>query len=134
MLSCCNHYFNGSFSRVILNTSSNYYKVEFGTCPICNVVKFKEYKQYFDGTDSLKEYSGVIAEAKLRALIKRLEDMPCGSWTKQNLWYGDFMKTNRTDAQGNPIYLQLRRNFNGQYEVLNEIYTTTTRETNNEGI
>ena len=59
--------------------------------------------------------------------------MPCGSWTRQNLWYGDFMKTNRKDANGNPIYLQLRKNFNGQYEILNEINTCIVNRETDEG-
>lgn len=123
MLSCCNTHFAGSFSRIIVNNSTNYHRIEYGVCPICNVAKFREYKQFHDGTDSLKDYTGVIAEAKFRAFIKRLEDMPCGNWTNQNVWYGDFSRTNRKDANGNWIYLQLRKNFNGQKEVLNEIYT-----------
>lgn len=127
MLSCCNNHFNGSFSRVIINNSTNYHRIEYGICPICNVAKFREYKQYHDGTDSLKEYNGVIAEAKLKALIKRLEEMPYGSWAKQNIWYGDFMRTNKKDQNGNNVYIQLRRNFNGQYEVLNEINTKIIR-------
>ena len=57
-----------------------------------------------------------------KALFNRLiffEKAKTGNKQDQNWFYGDFSKTREKDENGNPIYLQLRCNFNREYEILN---------------
>ena len=60
-------------------------------------------------------------------IIRRIEhkknNTKQGSFSNQNVFYGDFLKTRKKDIKGNPIYEQTRKNFNGQYEILNTIHT-----------
>lgn len=123
MLYCCSTHFMGSFSRVLYNTKNNYRKIEFGVCPVCGCSKFKDFIQGYNGKEVLKEFSGKTAQEKLNKWRKKLRNMTQGSWSKQNVYYGDFRKTRKKDENGNLIYLQLRRNFNNEAEIIGEITT-----------
>lgn len=123
MLFCCNKHYTGSFSRVLVNNSALYRRVEFGTCPNCNVIKYREYIQFENGLEKVKDLSGDKAMNAYNKMCSRLKNTVQGSKTNQNVYYGDFKKTRRKDANGNPIYLQVRKNFNNQTEILNQIKT-----------
>ncbi len=123
MLFCCNAHFVSSFSYVLLNTNSTYRKIEFGVCPICGCFKFKDYIQSYNGNEKVKLLSGKAANDRLNYWKKRLKNVKQGTKSRQNTYYGDFQKTNRKDENGNPIYLQLRKNFNNQSEVIGEVKT-----------
>jgi hypothetical protein len=123
MLFCCNAHFVGSFSYVLFNTKYNYRRVEFGICPCCGAFKFRDYKQDFTGKEIIKDLTGKEAQTKLNQWRKKINSYKQGTKSKQNIYYGDFRKTNRKDKNGNPIYLQLRKNFNNEAEIIGEIKT-----------
>ena len=127
MLFCCNTLFEGSLSKVIKNNSLFYQRIEFGMCPVCGVAKFREIK--FSVTTQKEKYkvlSGLNAEKKIKELLDPKNNGRCGTKTNQNFYFGDFKKTNNKDENGLPIYLQLRKNLNGQYEVLGTVKTILT--------
>lgn len=128
MLSCCNELFRGSFSYVLFSFKNTYRKVEFGICPQCGCLKFKDYKQLYDGFEEVKYYTGKKALQKLECWRKRLNNCKCGTKCNQNLYYGDFQKSKLKDENGNPIFWQLRKNFNGQSEVIGQIKTNIFKE------
>ena len=125
MIECCNRFYNGSFSYVL--TSSEYYfrKIEFGICsnPNCLKPKFKDFRILFDGREIEKVYTGRKAFEKFEQWRKYIAKIKNGTKGNQNVYYGDFQKTNRIDNNGNCIYLQLRKNFNEQSEIIGEIKT-----------
>lgn len=123
MLFCCNNHFAGSFSRILFNTELNYRRIEFGICPVCGCLKFRDYKIDYSGKEKVNELSGKAANDRMVFWRKRLKSTKQGSWTKQNIYYGDFRKTRKKDEFGNPIYLQLRRNFNNEAEIIGEVRT-----------
>lgn len=126
MLECCNHYYNGSFSYVVFSSKYYYRRVEYGVCPNpnCGIAKFKDFKILYDGTELCKIYTGKKAYEKYIYWKNYLENVKNGSKGNQNVYYGDFKKTNEKDKNGNTIYLQLRKNFNNQSEVIGKILTT----------
>lgn len=71
----------------------------------------------------MHQSTGKHALQKLELWRKRINNTKYGTKSNQNVYYGDFRKTNRLDENGLPIYQQLRKNFNGQAEVLNDIET-----------
>ena len=103
MLFCCNNHFAGNFSRILFNSELNYRRI--------------------DGKEKVNELSGKAANDRMAFWRKRLKSSKQGSWTKQNIYYGDFRKTRKKDEFGNPIYLQLRRNFNNEAEIIGEVRT-----------
>ena len=123
MLFCCNAHFVSSFSYVLFNTKYSYRRIEFGICPFCGVFKFRDYKQDFTGKEIIKDLTGKESQTKLNQWRKKINSYKQGTKSKQNTYYGDFRKTNRKDKNGNPIYLQLRRNFNNEAEIIGEIKT-----------
>lgn len=123
MLGCCNSLFNGSFSYVLFSSKDNYRRIEFGICPRCGCLKFKDYRYFYDGTDKVRYLTGKAALQKLEYWRKKVAQAKQGTRGNQNVYYGDFQKTSRRDENGNTIYLQLRKNFNDQSEVIGEIRT-----------
>ena len=122
---CCNTLFNGIFAYVVQNNEQMYRKIEYGVCPQCGELRFMDYKLYANGDGSIKQFSGREAKTKFEIWKKKLINQPHGTYSNQNVYYGDFKKTRNIDAMGNPIYIQLRKNFNGQTEELNLITTRT---------
>ena len=123
MIFCCNHPFRGSFSYVLFSTKDTSQRVEFGICPKCGCLIFKETSYNYDGTDTAKYRTGKKALQKLDYWRKKVNNVKHGTKGNQNVYYGDFQKSNKIDENGNPVYLQLRRNFNDQREVIGEIKT-----------
>ena len=125
MIECCNRFYNGQFSYVLFSSEYYYRHLEFGICnnPNCNQAKFKDFIITYNGTEKSKVYTGKKAFEKFEYWRKKLAKIRQGSKENQNVYYGDFQKTNRKDSNGNCIYLQLRKNFNDQSEVIGEIKT-----------
>lgn len=123
MLSCCNILFKGTFSYVLFCSKLNYRHIEFGICPHCGALKFREYRQDYNGKEYIKDLTGKEARTKLNQWKKRLNFQRQGSKTNQNIFYGDFKKSFRKDGNNKPIYLQLRKNFNNQTETIGEVET-----------
>lgn len=123
MLSCCNTLFKGSFSYIFLNSEYTYKSIQFGICPHCGALKFREYRQDYNGKEYVKDLTGKEAQTKLNQWKRRLNFQHQGTKGNQNIFYGDFKKSSRKDRNNNPIYLQLRKNFNNQTEIIGEIET-----------
>lgn len=125
MIECCNRFYNGSFSYVLFSSEYYYRHIEFGVCPNpeCAQAKFKDFRISYDGTEDVKVYLGKKAFEKYEYWRKKIAKIKQGTKGNQNVYYGDFRKTNRKDDAGNTIYLQLRTNFNDESEVIGEIRT-----------
>ena len=127
MLECCNRRFGGTFSRVLVNNADFYRKIEYGFCPECGCEKLRELRQVNGGSVREKLLSGKEAKRRYQKILDKLEKIKHGNFVNQNFYYGDFKKTRRKDKFGNPIYLQLRKNFNNDVEVLGEIRTVVVK-------
>lgn len=128
MLFCCNNLFTGSISKVIKNNNIFYRRIEFGTCPVCGVAKYRDIKfSVLTKKEKYKVLSGTKAEKKIKELLDKKNNERYGSKSNQNFYYGDFKKTNEKDINGYPIYLQLRKNLNGQSEVIGKIETVLSK-------
>lgn len=100
-----------------------YKKIEYRICPHCKTPIYQETIKRFDNTETTpKPLKGEKAvKAFKRALLSRLvffEKVPFGTKTNANWYYGDFQKTRRKDEKENPVYLQLKRNFCGEKEIM----------------
>lgn len=120
---CCGSIFKARFFYVLNNSSCFYRRLEFGICPQCGSVRFIDYKQFEGGKERIRTFSGKEARETLKKWEKKLKRTRYATFANQNVYYGDFKKTRKKDENGNAIYLQLRKNFNNQYEVLNEVKT-----------
>lgn len=123
MIECCNAFFNASFSYILFSGKNYYRRIEFGICRNCGCLKFKDFSITQDGQENVRVFTGKHAAQKLEQWRKRLRNTKYGSIANQNVYYGDFRKTSRIDDNGLPVYQQLRRNFNGQTEVLGDVIT-----------
>lgn len=123
MIECCNALQNASFSYVLFSGKNYYRRLEFGICHNCGCLKFKDFIITHDGQEHVKVFTGKHASQKLELWRKRINNTRYGTKSNQNVYYGDFRKTSRVDKNGIPIYQQLRKNFNGQCEVIGEIKT-----------
>lgn len=121
MLSCCNSHFSGTFFYVV--SHKPYRTLEYGICPVCGVEKFRDYKQYANGIEKIKEFKGLAATdefIKWRGLIRSIEkEIFFGG----DVCYGQGVKTQKKDNCSNPIYKQLRKNFYNQSETIGEVKT-----------
>lgn len=125
MFYCCNKRFNATSSCYIPTQNFKYKIALYAYCPICGSALYKEKKMSFNNNKHIgKQRKGKEAEKLIsKAIFNRLiffEKTKMGSKQNQNWFYGDFCKTREKDEKGNPIYLQLRCNFNNGYEVLNK--------------
>lgn len=123
MIECCNALQNASFKYILFSGKNYYRRLEFGICQNCGCLKFKDFTIDHEGNEKAKVYTGKHASQKLELWRKRIRNTRYGSKTNQNVYYGDFKKTNRRDKNNLPIYQQLRKNFNGQSEVIGEVET-----------
>ena len=123
MIECCNVLQKPSFSYVLYSGQNYYRRLEFGICHNCGCLKFKDYIINYDGSEKVKQYTGKHAAQKLEMWRKKIRNTKYGTKSNQNVYYGDFKKTNRMDENNLPIYQQLRKNFNGQSEVIGEVQT-----------
>lgn len=126
MLICCNRRFRGGISRVLSNTQDFYRRIEFGICPNCGFYRFMDVRMK-QGKVNIKTLSGKAAEEKFEQISKKYKEMKHGSKSNQNYHFGDFKLSRKKDENGNPIYLQLRKNFNDEAEIIGEIQTRVSK-------
>ena len=126
MFFCCNHQVK-QFNSFYIPTENFKYKIALiAYCPHCGSALYKEMKTSFNDIKHIsKQRKGEEAQKLIsKALFNRLiffEKAKTGNKQDQNWFYGDFSKTREKDENGNPIYLQLRCNFNREYEILNKV-------------
>ena len=118
---CCSELLK--VTRLIFNTNGYYKRVEFAVCQNCGTPHTLVYTMRKDGKDKEKFFKGKTAVNEFKRYEKRKNFCRQGSFSNQNVFYGDFLKTRKKDIKGNTIYEQTRKNFNGQYEILNTIHT-----------
>lgn len=128
MLNCCNRRFHGSYYRVLANREDFYRRIEFGICPCCGIYKFFEYRM-FNGEVKQKILSGNEAYKTFEKILNKLKEEKQGTKSNQNFYYGDYKITKKKDSRGNPIYLQLKRNFNNESTILGEVETKVIKIT-----
>ena len=121
MLNCCNYRFRGGYFYVLANKKDFYRRIEFGICPQCGIYKFLDYK-IICGKEKTRTLSGKFAEETFRKICKKLQNEKQGSKSDSNYYYGDFkiIKDKKTKKL---TYLQLRKNFNNDTEILGEVET-----------
>lgn len=120
MLVCCQEIFVPSESYVCGKKA-----IEYGLCPICKkpvLRMFINYKQR-----KILTFKKYRALQELKKFLKKINssifNIKYGYAENENFYYGDYKKTRKKDGKGNPIYLQLRKNFNGKTEILGEVET-----------
>ena len=124
MLNCCNRTFKASHKFYAVPAKD--YKMRqvlFSLCPHCGNAVYKEILTDYNGAHiQRQQLRGAKAlEAYQKARFSRLvffEKVPFGTKTNANWYYGDFQKTLRKDERGNPVYLQLKRSFCGEKEIM----------------
>jgi prolyl oligopeptidase PreP (S9A serine peptidase family) len=128
MLSCCGkHFYAAEKIMLPLKNGMIYRCLEYGHCPNCYspVSRLIEQNKKYDVF--VKDRRGQKADSAYDKAIKQrkkfLEQVNFGSKSNQNFSYGDFKKTKRFDENNQPIYLQLRKNFNNHSEILGEVIT-----------
>lgn len=122
MLLCCNRRFRGGYYRVLSNRQDFYRRIEFGICPECGNYRFLDLR-ILEGKLREKYLSGKAAEQAFEKVIKKLRNEKQGTLSNQNFYFGDFKISRKKDADGNPIFIQLKRNFNNEIQVLGEVDT-----------
>ena len=120
-MNCCGETLR--VTRLIFNANGNYKRVEFGLCQECGKPQTLVYSMNKTGRDREKRFIGDTAVKEFRRYQRLKYSIKQGSKINQNVYYGDFRKTRKRDKNGIPVYLQLKKNFNGDYIVLNEIQT-----------
>lgn len=100
--------------------------LEFAYCginktPVARI--FHKTKTMFKTSCFIGERAKTEKERFIRRIEHKKNNTKQGTFSNQNVFYGDFLKTRKKDSKGNPIYEQTRKNFNGQYEILNTIHT-----------
>jgi len=76
-----------------------------------------------NGTEKIKTLSGKKAEITFEKIIKNLREEKQGTKSNQNYHYGDYRISKKKDMYGNPIYIQLKKDFNNETEILGEVET-----------
>lgn len=126
MLSCCAKNFTASYRFAVFPKEGELFKkIEFSYCPHCDNAVYKEIITLPNGEiNETPQQKGIKAEEEFaKAKFNRLnflERLKQGSKANQNWFYGDCKKSNKKDERGNPVWLQLKRNFNGEAKVLGE--------------
>lgn len=123
LIRCCNRHFNTSFSYILFSGENFYRRLEFGVCPVCGCPKFQDFSINHKDEETVKVCTGKHAVQKLAMWKKRIQNIRYCNKSNQNVYYGDFKKTPHRDENNIPIYQQLRRNFNGQAEIIGEVKT-----------
>lgn len=125
MLNCCGINFKASYKFYAAPVNKKYKlrKILFSFCPHCNSAVYKEILSDYEGNYTHKQQlrGAKALEAYQKACFSRLvffEKVPFGTKTNANWYYGDFQKTRKKDEKGNIEYLQLKRSFCGDKEVI----------------
>ncbi|HIU85483.1 TPA: hypothetical protein IAD52_00755 [Candidatus Spyradomonas excrementavium] len=110
-------------TRLVFNTNGYYKRVDFGFCQGCGTAHTFVYVISKGGRERERKFSGSTAIKEFKKYQRLKNNIRQGTRNNQNVCYGDFLKTRKVDANGFPVYLQIRRDFNNQYEVLNQVET-----------
>lgn len=121
LMYCCGERLN--VTRLIFNANGHYKRVQFGVCQDCGTPQTLVYSMNKNGIDREKRFIGKTALQEFKKYQRLKNNSKQGSFANQNIYYGDFKRTNKKDEKGNPVYQQLRKNFNNQTEYLGEIRT-----------
>ena len=76
-----------------------------------------------EGVEKIRTLSGKMAENTFEKIIKKIRGEKQGTKSNQNYYYGDYKISSEKDSNGNPVYIQLRRNFNLEAEILGKVET-----------
>ncbi len=128
---CCGEHLK--VTRLVFRNNGYYKRVDFGFCQSCGTAHTLIYTMYKDGRDKEIRFKGTTAIKKFKKYEKLKNNIRQGSKSNQNVYYGDFRKTRQKDKSGAPVYLQLRKNFNGDYTVMNVIITKYSTIHNHNG-
>ena len=123
-------------TRLVFNTNGYYKRVDFGFCQGCGTAHTFVYVISKGGRERERKFSGSTAIKEFKKYQRLKNNIRQGTRNNQNLsdkghlsneaaayCICDFLKTRKVDANGFPVYLQIRRDFNNQYEVLNQVET-----------
>ena len=127
MLSCCGRQFYAA-EKILLPTRGKLYRcLEYGHCPNCATAVSRLIEQDRNYDIQAKDCRGRKADRAYEKSISQrkryLETVPQGTKSGENFYYGDFRKTRRFDENNQPVYVQLRKNFNNKTEILGEVVT-----------
>ena len=128
---CCGEHLK--VTRLVFRNNGYYKRVDFGFCQGCGTAHTLIYTMYKDGRDKEIHLTGSVALKEFKKYQKIKNNIRQGSKSNQNVYYGDFRKTRKKDKSGAPVYLQLRKNFNGDYTVMNVIITKYSTIHNHNG-
>lgn len=127
MLSCCGLRFYAAEKIVLPKKDKLYRALEFAYCPNCNAPSVRFVEQDYNYDIHIKEQRGIKAlrlyEKCRKQREKYLATVISGTKAGQNYYYGTFKKTKRFDEMKQPIYVQVRKNFNNQAEELGDVIT-----------
>ncbi len=127
MLSCCGRQFYAAEKIVLPKKTKLYRCLEYGHCPNCGTRVSRLIEQERDYEIFVKEKRGIKALRAFEKAVKQrkryIESVGKGTKTQENYYYGAFKKTARFDSNNQPIYVQLRKNFNNKSEVLGDVVT-----------
>lgn len=127
MLSCCGQHFYAAEKIVLPKKDKLYRCLEYGHCPNCGIRVSRLIEQSVNYEVTVKERRGVKAlRAYEKAQIqheRNMESVKNGTWNGENYYFGAYRKTSRFDSHNQPIYVQLRKNFNNKTELLGDVVT-----------
>lgn len=127
MLLCCGRQFYAAEKIMLPKRDKLYRCLEFGHCPNCGTRVSRLIEQDKNYEIFIKEKRGIKAlrafEKAVMQREKHLNANACGTKSNENYCYGCFKKTNRFDSHNQPIYLQLKKNFNNKAELMGEVVT-----------
>ena len=127
MLLCCGMRFFSAEKIVLPQKDKLYRCLEYGFCPHCGCKVSRLIEQDKNYNIRIKERRGIKAQSAYeKALLQRkkyLETAAYGSKIAENFFYGDFKKTRRKDDHNQPVYVQVRKNFNNKSEILGDVVT-----------
>ena len=126
MLVCCGLQFFAAKKIILPQKDMLYRCLEYGFCPSCGTDVARLVEQNHSYEIFVKEARGIKAKRFFEKALKQREKMKFvfqGSKIAENYYYGDFRKTRRKDANNQPIYLQIKKNFNNKSEILGEVIT-----------
>lgn len=127
MLSCCGRHFYAA-EKILLPKKGKLYRcLEYGHCPNCGTRVSRLIEQTVNYEVTVKERRGIKALRAYEKAVSQREryqkSCKTGSYNSENYYFGAFRKTSRLDSNNQPIYVQLRKNFNNKTEVLGDVVT-----------
>lgn len=126
MLVCCGLQFFATEKIILPQKDLLYRCLEYGFCPKCGTKTARLVEQNYSYEVFIKEFHGIKALRAFEKALKQKEKSQIifqGSKSNENYFYGDFKKTRKKDSNNQPVYLQIRKNFNNKSQILGEVVT-----------